>query len=82
MIIQTCVAPSAREWAVRRATELASMSLADLRALGYEEASGMNKTDTIGMILAADAPTTDDELWHGDPGQWDYTFEVESENDD
>ena len=82
MIIQTCVAPSAREWAVQKGTELAKMSLADLRELPYEEASGMNKPDTIGTILAVEAPITDDELWHGDPSKWDYTFEVESENDD
>ena len=80
MKIRTSVAPSAREWAENKARELAGMTLEEIRALGYEEASGFDKADTIGMILAVDAPMTDEELHSSDYDAWDYTIELEDDD--
>ena len=77
MKIRTSVAPSAREWAERKARELAGMTLEELQALGYEEAGGFDKADTIGTIIAVDAPMTDEELYNPDYDAWDYTIELE-----
>ena len=77
MKIRTSVAPSAREWAEGKARELAGMTLEELRALGYEEASGYDKADTIGTIIAVDAPMADEELYNPDYDAWDYTIELE-----
>ena len=77
MKIRTTVAPSAREWAEHKARELAGMTLDELRAMGYEEAGGFDKAEAIGVIIATDAPMTDEELYNPDYDAWDYTIELE-----
>lgn len=53
------------------------MTLEELQALGYEEAGGFDKADTIGTIIAVDAPIADEELRNPDYDAWDYTIELE-----
>ena len=77
MKIRTSVAPSARGWAEDKARELVGMTLEEIQALGYEEAGGFDKADAIGIIIAVDAPTTDEELHNPDYDAWDYTIELE-----
>ena len=45
--------------------------------MGYEEAGGFDKAEAIGVIIATDAPMTDEELYNPDYDAWDYTIELE-----
>ena len=79
MTIKTSVAPSAREWAEQKAQELAKLTVDELKDLGYEEAARYDQETMIGIIIAVDAPMTDDEALHGNPYAWDYTITIKED---
>lgn len=79
MTIRTSVAPSAREWAEQKALELSKLTAEELVELGYEEAAGYDRGTMIGIIIACDAPMTEDEALHGDPYTWNYTIMIKED---